>query len=90
MRKRGHSLKYFFIKEAQSYKYIFCIVRKDRTRYIYNKKKCLQKKFKAFPVLHDKKVKGFKEQDAVQMALEKMAESLDFSENGNFIRASSN
>ena len=39
-----------------------------------------------FPVLYDKRVKGFKEKYAV----EKVAESLDFEENGNFIRESSN
>ena len=29
-KKRGHSLKEFFIKETQSYEYIFCIVCKNR------------------------------------------------------------
>ena len=54
---------------------------------------CLQEeemfaeKVKDFPVLYDKRVKGFKEKDAVQNTWEKVAESL---ENGNFIRASSN
>ena len=33
---------------------------------------------------------GFTEKDAVQNAWEKVAESLGFAENGNFIRASSN
>ena len=42
-----------------------------------------------FPVLYDKRVKGFKEKDSVQNAWEKVAESLDFAENGNFIRISS-
>ena len=52
--------------------------------------KMLAEKVQGFPVLHDKRVKGFKEKDAVQNAWEKVAESLDFAENGNFIRASSN
>ena len=46
------------------------------------KKKCLQKKCKAFQFCMVK--------DAVQNAREKVAKSLDFEENGNFIRASSN
>ena len=50
----------------------------------------LVEKVKGFPVVYDKKVKGFKEKDAVQNAWEKVAESLEFAENGNFIRASSN
>ena len=50
----------------------------------------LAEKVQGFPVLYDKIVKGFKEKDAVQNAREKVAESLDFEENGNFIRASSN
>ena len=50
----------------------------------------LAEKLKGFPVLHDKRVKGFKGKDAVQKAWEKVAESLDFAENGHFIRASSN
>ena len=50
----------------------------------------LPEKVKGFPVLYDKRVKGFKEKDAVQNAREKLAESLDFAENGIFIRASSN
>ena len=29
-KKRGHSLKEFFVKETQSYEYIFCIVCKKR------------------------------------------------------------
>ena len=29
-KKRGHSLKEFFIKATQSYKYIFCIVCQNR------------------------------------------------------------
>ena len=29
-KKRGHSLKEFFIKDIQSYEYIFCIVCKNR------------------------------------------------------------
>ena len=43
-----------------------------------------------FPVLYDKRVKGFKEKDTVQNTWEKVAKSLHFEENGNFIRASSN
>ena len=50
----------------------------------------LAEKVQGFPVFYDKRVKGFKEKDAVQNAWEKVAESLDFAENGNFIRASSN
>ena len=50
----------------------------------------LAEKVQGFPVLYDKRVKGFKEKDAVQNAWEKVAESLDFAENGNFIGASSN
>ena len=50
----------------------------------------LAEKVQGFPVLYDKRVKGFKEKDAVQNAREKVAESLDFAENGNFIGASSN
>ena len=47
-------------------------------------------KVKGFPVLYDRRVKGFKEKDAVQNAWGKVAKSLDFAENRNFIRASSN
>ena len=36
------------------------------------------------------KLKVFKEKDSIQNTREKSAESLDFAENGNFIRASSN
>ena len=50
----------------------------------------LAEKVQGFPVLYDKRVKGFKEKDAVQNAWEKVAENLVFAENGNFIRASSN
>ena len=50
----------------------------------------LAEKLKDFPVLYGKRVKGFKEKDAVQKAWEKVAENLDFGENGNFIIASSN
>ena len=50
----------------------------------------LAEKVQGFPVLYDKRVEGFKEKNAVQNAWEKVAESLDFAENGNFIRASSN
>ena len=50
----------------------------------------LAEKVQGFPVLYDKKVSGFKEKDAVQNAWEKVAESLNFAENGNFISASGN
>ena len=50
----------------------------------------LPEKMEGFPVLYDKRVRGFKEKDSVQNAWEIVAESLDFTENGNFIRASSN
>ena len=50
----------------------------------------LAEKVQGFPVLYDKRPKGFKQKDAVQNALEKVAESLGFEEDGNFIRASSN
>ena len=53
------------------------------------KEEMLAEKVQGFPVLYDRRVKGFKEKDAVQNAWEKMAEILDFEENGNFIRASS-
>ena len=40
----------------------------------------LQEEFTRFPVLYDKRIKGFKEKDAVQNAQKKVAESLDFEE----------
>ena len=40
--------------------------------------------------MYDKRVKGFKGKNAVQNACEKLAESLDFAENCNFIRTSTN
>ena len=40
----------------------------------------LQEKFTSFPVLYDKRIKGFKEKDAVQNVRKKVAESLDFEE----------
>ena len=40
----------------------------------------LQEEFTSFPVLYDKRIKGFKERDAVQNAQKKVAESLDFEE----------
>ena len=46
-------------------------------------------KVKGFPFCMIR-VKGFKEKDAVQNAWEKVAESLDFAEYGNFIIASNN
>ena len=50
----------------------------------------LPEKVEGFPVLYDKRVKVFKEKDSVQNAWEKVAESLQFAENSNFIRESSN
>ena len=50
----------------------------------------LPEKVEGFPVLYDKRVKVFKEKDSVQNAWEKVAESLQFVENSNFIRESSN
>ena len=50
-------------------------------------KEMLAEKVEGFPVLHDKRVKGFKEKEKV--AWEKVAESLDLAEKGTFIRASS-
>ena len=47
-------------------------------------------KAEGFPVLRDKRVKFFKEKDSVQNAWEKVAESLDFAENNNFIKECSN
>ena len=40
----------------------------------------LQEEFTSFPVLYDKRIKGFKEKDAVQNTQKKVAESLDFEE----------
>ena len=50
----------------------------------------LPEKVESFPVLYDKRAKGFKEKDSVQNAREKVTESLDFAENSNFIRATNN
>ena len=50
----------------------------------------LQEKMEVFPILNDERVRGFKEKHSVQNTWEKVAESLDFTENGNFIRASRN
>ena len=50
----------------------------------------LPEKVEGFPVLYDKRVKVFKEKDSVQNAWVKVAESLQFAENSNFIRESSN
>ena len=50
----------------------------------------LPEKVEGFPVLYNKTVKVFKEKDSVQNAWEKVAESLQFAENSNFIRESSN
>ena len=50
----------------------------------------LPEKMDGFSVLYDKRIRGFKEKNSVQNAWEKVAKNLDFTENGNFIRASSN
>ena len=50
----------------------------------------LPEKVEGFPVLYDKRVVIFKEKDSVQNTWEKVAESLQFAENSNFIRESSN
>ena len=50
----------------------------------------LVEKVKGFPDLYDKRVKGFKQKDAVKNAWQKVAESSDFEENDSFVRASSN
>ena len=50
----------------------------------------LPEKMEGIPVLHDKRLRSFKEKNSVLNTWEKRAESLGFTENGNFIRASSN
>ena len=50
----------------------------------------LPEKMEGIPVLYDKRLRGFKEKNSVQNTWEKRAESLGFTENGNFITASSN
>ena len=50
----------------------------------------LAEKVQGFPILYDKRTKDFKETDTVQNAWKKVAESLDFEENVNFIRPSCN
>ena len=50
----------------------------------------LPEKMEGIPVLYDKRLRGFKEKNFVQNTWEKRAESLGFTENGNFITASSN
>ena len=57
---------------------------------MFTRGKNAAEKVKDSPVLYDKRVKGFKEKDAILNTCEKIAKSLDFAENGNFIRASSN
>ena len=57
---------------------------------MFRRRRCFQKKMEGFPVLCDKRVKDFKEKDSVQNTWEKVAESLDFAKNSNFIRESSN
>ena len=49
-----------------------------------------RKSAKGFAVLYNKRLNVFEEKDSVQNVTEKLTESLDFAENGNFIRASSN
>ena len=49
-----------------------------------------RKSAKGFPVFYDKRVEDFKEKDSIQNARRKLTERLDFAENSNFIRASSN
>ena len=39
-----------------------------------------------FPVLHNKKVKGFENRDMIENVWEKIIENLDFVENRNFIK----
>ena len=53
-------------------------------------KEMLAEKVEGFPALYDKRVKDFEEKDTIQNVWEKVTESLDFAENGNFIIASSN
>ena len=48
------------------------------------------RKVQGFPVLYNKRVEGFTERDVNQSACQKVAESLDFVENCNFITASCN
>ena len=48
-----------------------------------------RKSTKGFPVLYNKRLNVFEEKDSVQNVREKLTESSDFAENGNFIRASS-
>ena len=57
---------------------------------LFSQKEIFPEKMEGFPVLYGKRVRGFKEKDSFQNAWEKVAESLHFTENGNFIRASSN
>ena len=47
-------------------------------------------KVQGFPVLYNKIVKDFKARNGVRNACEIVVESLDFADNGNFIRTSSN
>ena len=49
-----------------------------------------RKSAKGSPVFYDKRVEDFKEKDSILNARGKLTERLDFAENGNFIRASSN
>ena len=53
-------------------------------------KEMLSEKVEDFPVLHDKRVKVFKENYAVQNTWDKVAESLGVAENGNFVGSSRN
>ena len=56
---------------------------------LYLQEEMLAEKVQDFPILYDERVKGFKEKDTVQNTWKKVTRSLDFEENGNFIRASS-
>ena len=47
-------------------------------------------KVQGFPVLYNKIVKDFKARNGVRNAWEIVVESLDFADNSNFIRTSSN
>ena len=45
----------------------------------------LGEKVKEYPALYDKTAKGYKEKDVVENAWRKVAESLDFAENGRLL-----
>ena len=54
------------------------------TRLCLQEEEILAYKVQGFPVLHDKRVKGFKKRDMVQNANEKIDENLHFVEDSNF------